>query len=380
MILSDTMNGKLLTAIVTLVAVIGFAMPIACVDDSSAAGKITVTDGKGQTITLDSVPEHLFIVGNGAVATVIDVGALDKIVVCETYAVAASASNPVFDGLKERARNGEVYANGNYYSKASDMEKDLLSAIGNNKFDKSKDVAIVTGTTDTAFRNIDPVLENCGVKNVLRWGAITEYNEIVNFAKQISLVCTGEVNEKVNQMNYVVKYIEDTVSNSKKDPAKGFYVTYSASNYKVGSFGSLGNMLIDTACGYSVTETAEKSSTYVYDKGSVADLTTLIANYGKDTVIFVDNSIGGTESRLQAVREAVGSDVTIVKLDSLWNNYSPECTTGVWTVACALYPDLFQGDIPTADPEKSNNTVVYVIAGVIAVGAIALVAVFFLRK
>jgi len=52
-------------------------------DDSDAAG-IIVTDGIGNVITLDGPADRIITVGTGITATVIGVGALDKISVWTT--------------------------------------------------------------------------------------------------------------------------------------------------------------------------------------------------------------------------------------------------------------------------------------------------------
>ena len=52
---------------------------------------------------------------------------------------------------------------------------------------------------------------------------------------------------------------------------------------------------------------------------------------------------------------------------------------GVWTMACAMYPDIFEGDVPTI-PSEESDTLLYVAAVVVVVAIIAVIAVIFMRK
>ena len=64
---------------------------------------------------------------------------------------------------------------------------------------------------------------------------------------------------------------------------------------------------------------------------------------------------------------------------ALWNNYSIESMNGVWTMACSMYPDYFEGDVPEVNTDGGPNVVLYAIVG--AVAAIVIVgAVMFLMK
>ncbi|HUT27261.1 MAG TPA: hypothetical protein VMW85_04355, partial [Methanomassiliicoccales archaeon] len=55
--------------------------------------------------------------------------------------------------------------------------------------------------------------------------------------------------------------------------------------------------------------------------------------------------------------------------------YCPDATEGLWTVACLLYPDYFEGDIPVQTVDDSDdNTLLYAAVGIlVVVGAVAVV-------
>ena len=54
--------------------------------------------------------------------------------------------------------------------------------------------------------------------------------------------------------------------------------------------------------------------------------------------------------------------------------------TGVWTMACAMYPDTFEGDVPTVEEPKKNNTALYIGIGVGAAAVVLVAGILFLRK
>jgi hypothetical protein len=101
-----------------------------------------------------------------------------------------------------------------------------------------------------------------------------------------------------------------------------------------------------------------------------------------DAIIFIDNSISSNEGKLNDFKTAIGSDAIsrVVPLNPLWNNYSVESMNGVWTMACAMYPDLFSGDVPSIDHDTEDNILIYMSVSSVAALAICIGGVVFLRK
>ena len=369
------MNGKSARAVsVAVIAVMVLSViPFALSDGSDAA--VTIRDGYGNEFTFDSEPEHVITVGRGITATVIQIEALDKIVVCDSYS--ANDDSDVFSALKTKVAEGEIVASGNIYTSG---KTDLINSIVNaadtekgGKFDKSKDPVFITGGNTY----IDPIkedLESKGFSKVLVWNDITDYSEIATFVSTVSQIVNGSESDKVEQMKHVSEVIADGVKD--KTPRDAFYVTHSGGVYKVGNTNSLANSMITAAGGKSVT-TDDGKAKPTYE----ASLTALIEAH-PDAVIFIDNSIN-KDAELKAtllsrVGRADGKDV--VPLDPLWNNYSIESMTGVWTMACAMYPDTFEGDVPTVDVEKKNNPFLYIGIGSAAAVVIIVVGLMFMRK
>lgn len=357
-------------AVMALFLAVAFA-PMALSDGSDAAG-FDVTDGLGNDFHFDGPVDKLITVGAGVTATVIGVGALDKIVVCDSYS--KSNADPIFDDLRKLVEEGKIAAGGNIYSSGKEQLKtDIIDAADpeTGSFDRTKDAVIVTGS-DTYRANIVPVLEENGFEVILQWYDITEYEDIIGFAETISMVSTGSVHESVEQMEETTTLIDATLERADVDVAKAFYITYSGGTFKVGNDGSLTNSMIIAAGGDSVTDGVDGEKTYPARP-------TEIVEQNPGVVVFVDNTIAKNAEYLSELRKAVGDDTRLVILDPMWNNYSIKSVEGVWTMACAMYPELFSGDVPEASSEESN-VLVYVGAAVAAMAVIAVVAYLLMRK
>lgn len=366
------MNCKSVTLLAIAMMLVAWTVP-GIADDSDASSAIEVTDGLGNTFTFDEPANKIISIGTGAIATVIGVGALDKLVVCDSYV--KKDNDPIFDDLKEKCNNGEIRANGNLWSLFDELKKDIIYASGDDgSFDKGSDVIILCGTEEKRSKLITELGDSYA--NILQWNTITEYDEVVDFVKTISLVCTGGISEKVEQMEYATRYIKDKFVAEHIPARNAFYVTYSGGDYKVGNNGSLANSMILAACGNSITIDSTKSGT-TYGVG-ISGLTMLIKEYGSDTVVFVDNTIVSDADRLDSVRGAVG-DARLVPLKPIWNNFSIESIDGVWTMACAMYPDVFEGDVPEVPP-KEDNMMVFAIAGISVAVILGILGFIFIRR
>lgn len=345
-----TVIAAVLVSIVLAMAV----TPLA--DDSDAAG-IIVTDGIGNVITLDGPADRIITVGTGITATVIGVGALDKISVCDNYAY--RNTDPIFDGLRALVNEGKVLAGGNIYSSGIDqLKKDIIyvSDPDTGNFDIDSDVIVVTGS-ETYRNNIVPYLKDNGFRNIMQWSDITEYADIISFAKTISMVCNGKVVKPVEDMEYISDYVKEELAKESPTPKDAFYVTFSANVFKVGNKGSLANSMIMAAGGNSITlDPSQSASTYE------TNLTKLVSEH-PGCIAFADNSVVSDQDKLKMLEAQIGDKATIVPLQSIWNNYTLKSSEGLWTMACAMYPDIFEGDVPTTDTDTELGAVEYFLAG-----------------
>ncbi len=365
------MKTKYLALAMTAIMVMASISILQFQDESDAS--FTVTDGEGTSFTFDKVPSKIITIGAGATATAIGVGALDKIVVCDSYS--KSYDNPILDDLKTYISEGKIAANGNIYSSGkAALETDIVYASDpvTGTFDKENDVVFVI--VSPSYKANVEFLQTYEFKNVLYWNSsVKTYDDIISFVETISMVCNGYIDDNAKKMRLVADTISDTLDTVNIAKKEAFYLTYSGGNYVVGNTKSLTTILIETAGGTVITKDPTKDTTTVQ-----VSLPTLKEEH-PDAVIFADNTIAKSEEHMNYVRTIFGNEQTVVALNPLWNNFSIESSTGIWTMACAMYPDLFSGDVPTPGG-STDNTMLYVAAGIVAVIAILAVAYFFMRS
>ena len=364
------MNSKIVAFIVLAILVVSSASVVLYSEDSDAA--ITVKDGEGTSFTFDSPVNRIITIGAGVTATAIGVGALDKISVCDSYS--KTNKDPLFDTLKKYVEEGKIAANGNIYNSGKEQLKtDIIDAAEPTKgnFDKEKDVVLAV-VSPSYKANLGFLQEN-GFKNVMYWSTVDDYSDIVDFVETISLVCNGKVDSNAAAMRAVQEKIDLTLEKEKPTTAKAFYVTYSAGVFKVGNTTSITTAMIEAAGGEVITKDPTKSASTIE-----VNLTTLIES-NPDAIIFADNQVFNSEEHMKNLRTAVGNDAKIYGLEGIWNNFSIESSKGVWQMASAMYPDLFEGDMPTPS-QGSDSTMIYAIAAAIAVVIIVLVAFIFMRS
>ncbi|MBQ7701876.1 MAG: ABC transporter substrate-binding protein [Candidatus Methanomethylophilaceae archaeon] len=376
------MTGSVKTGLFTVMVVAMFALSTAAIvasSDVSADSGFYITDGKGNTIHFDGPVDHIITIGVGVTATVLQLGYGEKIVVADKYSSDNKAK--VFDQLRQRISEGKAVADGTIYSSGVDaLKSNVIDAADTEKggvFDKYRDVMILTGSDTYLINNgLLKYFQDNGFR-VLVWNDIVEYADVIVFAEKMSLIVSGSISPEINKMRNVVKVIDDKLKEEKVvDKTEAFYLTYSGNVFKVGNVGSIATSMIVAAGGNAITiDTSRSESTYE------RNLTEIIATYGTDVVIFADSAnIVQKPDRLEELEKQVGRDVKIVELDPLWNNYSIESMQGVWTMACAMYPDYFQGDVPEVDTSSGNDALVMFIAGVVLSIVTAGVVIYLMRK
>ena len=340
-------------------------------DSYSADSGFTVEDGQGTSFTYDAPSGKVMTIGKGLTATVIEMGYLNKILVCDSYS--NTATEDIFTDLKPLVVNSTILAGGNIYSSGkSQLINDIVYATENSGFDKEKDTIFITGGPSYINSIVDELRNpSKGFKKVLAWESIETYDEMVDYVNVVSKVISGSTEGKAEQMAYVADHIKNTLGDRTK--AKAFYVNYSSSAFRVGNTGSLASSMIIAAGGISVTVDSEKA-TPTYE----ANITSLIETHGTDTIIFVD--AGVNETNLNALKALVPTSVKIVPMSSLWNNFAPDSMDGIWIMASAMYPDLFSGDVPTVPDNEDSNIWLYVGVAIAAIAIIGLVAFVLMRR
>ena len=347
-------------------------------DDSSASG-FTVKDGRGTEVQFDDVASHVVTSGVGTSATVVQIGQLDKIVVCDNYSY--NSTEEVLKDLKKAVDDKKIQANGNVYASGlAAFKTDVVDAADTAKggtFDKEKDVLILTASKANND-SLKTYFEGLGFKKILLWDSITEYGQIIEFAKTVSTVLTGKVTNDVKSMELVKDTIKDKLESEKitdDKKTKALYVRLSSGNYTIGNTGSLATSMMEAAGAKNIGYDSGKSGTTYGVEASA--FTEFRENNGTDKIIvFLDANV--TEEKSNQIKTLMGENTTLVPLKSLWNNYSIDSKDGVWTMACATYPNLFEGDVP--EVKDSNNNTLYIALGGAAVVVVLIVAFFLIKR
>ena len=346
-------------------------------EDSSAAKTITVKDGRGTEVEFDDVASHVVTSGVGSSATVVQIGQLDKIVVCDSYSY--TSTEEVLKDLKKAVDDKKIRANGNVYSSGlAAFKTDVIDAADEDGgFDRENDVIILTAGKSTND-SLKSFFEEKGFKKILLWDSITEYGQIIDFAKAVSLVLTGKTASQVKSMELVRDTIKDKLESEKiadDQKTKALYVRLSSGNYTIGNTGSLATSMMGAAGAKNIGYDSSKSGTTYGVEASA--FTKFREDNGTDRiVVFLDSNV--TEAKSNEIKTLMGSNTTLVPLKSLWNNYSIDSKDGVWTMACAAYPDLFEGDVPEVK-DSNDNTTLYIALGGAAV-IVALIVAFYMLK
>ena len=369
------MNAKTTVILAVAMFIMASTLAITASDGSDAA--MTLTDGEGNKITLDGPADHIITIGVGVTATAIGLGALDKIMVCDSYSY--TNSDPLFDDLKQYVKDGKIAAGGNIYSTGKDQLKiDIIDASEPTKeshFDKDKDVVLAV-VSPSYKQNLDFLAEE-GYKNVMYWSTVENYDDIVDFVDTISKVCTGTTDKKVDEMKDIVNDIAVILDNKKVENKEAFYVTYSSGTFKVGNTTSLTTVMIEAAGGIVITKDDTKTGSTIE-----VSLTSLIEEH-PNVVIFADSQICNTsginnQERFNDLRKEVGNDVEIFGLETIWNNFSIESAKGVHYMAGCMYPDIID-DGGSSAGGSSDSTMTYVAAGIVAVVILCVAAYLFMR-
>ena len=343
--------------------------------EASSSQSIVVQDGIGNEITLDEVPEHIIGIGKGVNATLIRLGVADKIVVCDSYST-TSATEHELDILDQMLSEGKLLADGNIYSsgKTQLLANCAYATEAAFGFDKEKDVIIITGS-ESYVKGIVDTLRNDGFKNIAVWYDIKTYDDLCDYVEVVSKIATGRISNEVSEMRLLPTIIANALENVEKRDA--VYITsYSTDNFKVNNIGSLAGSMIVAAGGN--TFTVDDSQTKPTYTTTVANL--FSGNQHSNAVVFVDNGIVKNQENMNKLISNLPSTVTVVGLESLWNNFDIESMDGVKAMAEAMYPEIFDYS-PSDSPNASDdNYLYYVIAAIVVVAIIAIGYLIYIKK
>ncbi|MCL1979320.1 MAG: iron chelate uptake ABC transporter family permease subunit [Methanomassiliicoccaceae archaeon] len=362
------MNVRVISIAAVLIMFSGLSIAAIC-NVSDGAVPITVTDGTGQTFEYTEPTERIVTMGYASTLTVAMLGEMDKIIAVDAYSTYEYSKDERLKGLKAEDMGSIFYASNN-----DKIVTKFLQWVDDGKMSFDDTIVLTTYENALVLRGL---LNGAGFEKVLVYRYITEYNEIVDFVNSMSVIVTGGTTDLVKNMRLVKETIDNGLSEDIPQ-ASAFGVWYSSSaGYSVLNSGSITVSLIEAAGGINVGFNESSKADRYGDKSTIVQL---VGAY-PDAIVFLPESYTRDHTVGEFRNEVLNGNmnVTIVPMKANWNNYCPDAAEGLWVFACALYPDLFEGDVPHGDEgSPGSNLLLYAAAGIVALLAIFGAAYFLL--
>ena len=355
------MQYKKVIALMAVIALLTVAIPVIASGDSTVndTGEISITDSRDVIINLSQPATHVASFGAFATNTLVDIGFLDSAVIFDAGSEYNKSAIPEM-----------MNVSADKFITISSSNKDaiiqtMLDLVDEGIWNKTTDV--VFGYGYKSYVAMWTELEGYGI-NVIAFYP-SSYDGIVQVVEDIESV-VGADHSVSEQMAYTKTYIAETlvengITNSSQK-VRALYASYSSNTLKLGNNGSVTVDFINYAGGYNVAEDPSMSTpTYSVDFSAIIQL--------DPDYVLLDGYYIGTAEDFSAL---IGNpDITVYKLNKSWNSYCPDATEGLWTIACLLYPDYFEGAIPVQTVDNSgDNMLIYAAVGIlVVVGAVAVV-------
>jgi ABC-type Fe3+-hydroxamate transport system substrate-binding protein len=365
------MKIKLITMIAAAVLFLGSSAVVLGVS-SEGAGETAVIDGTGEIFMYPEPAEHVVTMGYASTLTVAMLGEIGKIIAVDTYSTYSYTKD-------ERLKDLDAVNLGSIYTASNNdlIVTKLIQWVDEGKMNLDDTIILTAYSNALVLRE---QLNAVGFDKVLVYLSVTGYDDIIDFVKSMSIVVTGKISPIVDRMGLVKVTIDNTLAGV-TDKAKGLGVWYtiSTSEFTVCNTGSIAASLIDTAGGINVAYNPGNSSTTYGNASFIVQL----VEENPGVVIFLSDNYTRNHTVDDFRKEVLGGDksIPILVIDSRWNNYDPDAADGLWAFACALYPDLFEGDAPSTDDGVSgSNLLLYAAAGIISAICILGISYAFIRR
>lgn len=375
------MRRSIITAVaviaVAMMALSAIAVPVDADGDTSFDITYTLKN-KTYNVHFDGPTDKVVVFGYAAALTVLDTGKVSKLYACDKYGDDAFAEK----GLKR----GDCKTIPNLSStNVESICSQLIQAA--EKGDISRNDTIILTTMSAAADSVRKKLtEDLSAEDrfthVIFYGTMLEYADIIKCVKEIEQIVGSDKNLYKDMQTKCNEVTEKVGSADKKD---ALFVWYSPTDgWGYGNKGSLSVSMINVGGGNNLGYNESSSSSIIYDKSAVVQK----MNDSPECIVFLDSgyirSYDGTIDKF--VEEVMGGDMgkhTICIVEHAWNNYCPESADGLKAMASVMHPDLIESDVDVRtykNVEKNDNTVLYVVIGIVAVLVVVVGVVVILKK
>lgn len=350
-------------SVITILAVAVLMFSAVPVIAQNGNGDINIVDSRGENTILSQPATHVASFGAFATNTLVDIGYLNKAVIFD------SASAFSKSGITEVENySADMFVTVSSANKDFVIQK-MLALADNGTWNMTTDV--VLGYGYSYLSSIWTELEGYGFHVITFYP--NSYDGIVEVVEDIESV-VGAPHTVSEQMTYVKTYIDETLKekgiNETSEKVTAIYASYSSSVWKLGNGGSVTVDFIKYAGGNNVAnDTSKAIPTYSVDLTAIIQLS-------PDHVLLDGYYTGSAEDFSALLGDG---SIHVYKLNRSWNSYCPDAMTGLWTVACVFYPDIFVGNIPAAAPiTVKDDTMLYFAIGICVIAA-SVVVVFAMR-
>lgn len=374
------MKKRIITAMaivaVAMMAVSAIAIPVDADGDSSFTITYTLKN-KTYNVNFDGPTDKVVVFGYAAALTVLDTGKVSKLYACDKYGDDAFAEKGLTRGdckLIPNLSSTNVEA----------ICSQLIQAVDSGDFSKNDTIILTTmsAAADSVRKKLTDDLGENGFKHVIFYGTMESYSDIIKCVKEIEQIVGSEKN-LYKHMQSICDEVKEKVGSAEKKDA--LFVWYSPTDgWGYGNKGSLSVSMINEGGGNNLGYNESSSSSIIYDKSAVVQK----MNDSPECVIFLDSgylrSYEGTIDKF--VEEVMGGDMgkhTICIVEHAWNNYCPESADGLKAMASVMHPDLIKSDVDVRtykNVEKQDNTILYVVIGVVSVLVVGVGIVLILKR
>lgn len=368
------MDSRIITTAIAVLVVLCCVQAFAGADAADDPG-FDITDGTGETFHFDGASEHIVTSGFATTVTVADAGAIDKLVAVDKFSTYEYTHD-------ERLRGLDAIDLGSFYATTNDdyIVTTLVKLVQDGRMNLD-DAIILTSYSDN--QSLKDALTQYGFTHVLMWVTIDTYGELISMVRDVSMIATGTTPQSIQDMQAKYDAVREGVSDV-TERSKALYIWYYNNSYTIGNTGIMTSML--KACNADdVGHDPDNSSSRYGDKNLIISI--LEDNPG--TIVFVSHNYFSSGNTLDDLYDDLfGGDrtFTVVPMGQDWNNWCPESSDGLYSIAQCLYPEVFgeytgeMGGGETGDGNGGVDAVLIVAAVIVIVIVIGAVAYAMKRR
>lgn len=326
-----------------------------------------IEDSNGNLVEFEQISNNIILMGYGYTMTTVDLGCEDRIVGVDSWTAQymADAGYTQYNELNI----------GNFYNADGCVQiaTAILQMSEDGTFNLETDWIVAPSYSSITKSGglVDVLNEYLGENNynlITLISTATTYDQVMQVVDDLGQILGADSDSILDEMEYVEYEITSIVEENNLSGAAAIQVSSSG---KVYNSSLMISMITTMLNGINAGNNGGSATSYSSDKSAVAQMAAEYSN----TVIFIDSSFGSITEWKAAL-----SGYEVVIIEHQWDNICPEVTNCLWVLACAMYPDYFEGDVPTVPSDTNDNTLLYLGVGIAIAAIVAVIAVVAIKK